>query len=109
MSKLPKIVYLGYRDLNLKRSPTMGNEEYGHFDSVKGIISISTGRHPHEEANTVLHEILHAMLNLSADPVTEKEEVEERLVTVLANQITELWRRNPDLIAYLDAKLGDTE
>ncbi len=109
MSKLPPLLYLGYRDIKLKRTGSLPPEEYGNWSPDKGQIAIATGKQPVEEANTVLHEVLHACLKLSADPITESEEKEERLVTVLANQLTEVWRRNPDLIAYLDARLGEEE
>lgn len=58
---------------------------------------------PVEAANTLLHEILHACWYTAQ---IQDEDKEERTITAFANQLTQVWRDNPAVIAWIGGALG---
>lgn len=73
-----------------------------HKDDLR--ITIKEGLHVQQEARVLLHEVLHAVH--TAGGIREldvKDNAEERLVDILAFQLTALIRHNPALVAYLQA------
>lgn len=104
----PKIVRLGYHDWKLRRSDALLPDDDGYCSFTRKEVTISKDQDSIEEANTILHEFLHAILQLGKLPITERDDSEEeQLVTVVANMLTELWIRNPELINYLNYLLGE--
>jgi hypothetical protein len=100
---LPKRISLGYRTFTVRKDRHLPSGELGQCQNDKGLILIAPGQLGDDEANTVLHELLHAALHLGH--VSLEDDKEEQVVTVLGNAITELWKRNPSLISYLQERL----
>ncbi len=75
---------------------------FGECDHPMGTIRIRADIDPIKMANTMLHEVLHACFYI-AD--LQDEDKEERTVTTLANQLSQVWRDNPALIDWLNATL----
>ena len=72
--------------------PDEGNVEYANHT-----IYIKPGRPPVEEMNTLIHELLHVIIHDRALMPGDLEEHEEKLVTGMADGLTELLIRNPML------------
>lgn len=112
----PSKVELGYRTfrLNLVDDVTTpgpdGSKDVSVFGScnlLDGIVEISKDQSSHEMVNTVLHEMLHAGFRLSGMQEDKAfAELEERVVITVANSITELMRRNPDLFKWMTGTLS---
>ena len=72
--------------------------ELGYYESDIHRIKLQKGQKWHEEANTLLHELLHAVwfcYNLGLD-----DDQEEKVVGTLANGLMELFARNPEVVKY---------
>lgn len=77
--------------------------EFGSFTASTLTIRVDETRDISKQANTLLHEILHAgwwIFNLD-----EEQEAEERAVTCVANFMSEIWRRNPQAVEWIDYAL----
>lgn len=119
MSKLPKKIKIGYADItiHLKEDTKWSKEHFGEYFSTTSEIHIAKGLSPIEEANTLLHEILHAaswISGLSVDGgVLNNDKKEEVVVSSFANLISQVIRDNSWLLPYLkrsllnDKKTGD--
>lgn len=88
------VIKLGYRTwrLLLTDTPDEGTVEYANHT-----VYIKPGRPPVEEMNTLIHELLHVVVHDRALMPGDLEEHEEKLVTGMANGLTELLLRNPVL------------
>lgn len=73
--------------------------EYGRVDLDKGVIRIDDPQPPLVVADTILHEILHAIWAERRLPNRTRE---ERAVTALAQGLTTVFRDNPGLLTYID-------
>lgn len=83
-------------------SSSKGESLLGQFDSNDWTIFVKNGQHPFEEADTVIHEILHAIYYvLRMDPEVDSDE--ESVVAKFASGITGVLAENPDLFPYLQA------
>lgn len=71
----------------------------GETKAEQQLIKLRPGQGPDYEADTVLHEAIHAML--SHAPIDLEHELEEKVCLVLAPALLDLLRRNPKLVAYL--------
>jgi hypothetical protein len=67
----------------------------GQIDEVKNLIEISDGMGAHEERETVLHEIVHAVAHQLGVKMPEKK------VRPMSCGIYEVLMNNPKLTAYL--------
>ena len=98
---MPKELCLGYLTIAVEYKAMEGAT--GQYDAHPPRIAIAPEQRIDQEANTLLHESLHAMWDHFSLPADE----EERCVTLLANGLTELIVRNPDLLKYLCRLNGD--
>lgn len=102
---IPKIVKIGALDYKIIESSLVHDlpEMYkmGEIDYTDSKIYIDTELHNRVKRNTLLHEIVHGMLNDSGHLV---ERDNEGLVSALAGQLHSLIRENPSLIEYIKAK-----
>jgi hypothetical protein len=102
---LPKSVRIGYRDYTIENwasNMAAGAHRYGECDKMNGIIRVDTQFGPVKAANTLLHEIMHACCDIGE---REDADNEERTVSVLAGTLTQVWRDNPDLVAFMSQAL----
>ena len=109
-----KKLRVGYSTITIKKQVgqfTKNNmtDNYGQYLSRESKIEIQPGLSDIDEANTLLHEILHASvwinsLNQLAQPL-EKDHDEELVVNNLANNLTQVFIDNKWLLPYLIEKL----
>lgn len=98
---MPDSVWLGYRSWDLRKK-AIGDD--GNTLYARQLILIDTGQRPDDEANTVIHELLHVVCHEDR-LFPGEDEKEEQVVTVMANRLCELWGRNPQLIRYIDDRM----
>ena len=105
---IPEKIKIGYRDYKLeewKQTVATANEAHGQFFSKEGIIGYTTDEKGVSHANTLLHEILHAIVYQWNLELEEKEE--EKLVNSLTNGLTTVFVDNPKLMDYLKEKIKE--
>jgi len=78
--------------------------EYGVCDNTKGTITIATGQDSFGEKDTLLHEIMHAILHQQGYHHAYK--LEESFVRPLATGIITVLQDNPALAKALIAKVA---
>jgi len=111
-------IKIGYRDIEIKHSkPDFITDHltdcYGIYDSRKGLIEIQDNLSSQKHLNTLLHEIMHAIidiggLNKSGAPL-EEEDDEEIVVHQVSNYFLGVCRDNPWLINYIKENLKKNE
>ena len=70
---MEKKIKIGYQDVVIEReAPTFQKQTdaYGEYDHRKNTITITNGLGPLDEANTLLHEILHGIASVSYTHLT---------------------------------------
>lgn len=102
----PKSVKLGYREIEIGSADLeweLKNRKcHGVFDRVKKEITYSKRLNdtPPELLNTIIHELVHAVLNMSGmEHIPDNQE--ESIVVAVSNGFTELCIRNPDLVDWV--------
>lgn len=116
--ELPTKVKVGYKDYLIHKMEQCDSTNTGNLAQVKTIIGdvyITPGYTAQETANTILHEVLHALfkvtcleeiLNSSSISPADKE---ESLITLLTNGLTGIIRDNPKLFPLLAKMLESHE
>ena len=109
-----KTVQIGYSDIDLKvQAPEFKKANmtdcYGQYTQRENIIDIQPGLSDIDEANTLIHEILHAAvwissLSQSGQPLQQTND-EEVVVNSLSNKLTQILIDNEWLLPYLTEKL----
>ena len=116
MSKLKTKIKIGYADIEIKLlskkgSPKWFKDHFGEYDSSKSQILINNNLTKIEEANTFIHELLHASIwisGLSAEGgVLEPKKREEIVVNTLANNLAQVFRDNKWVLPYLKKNLTE--
>jgi len=116
MSKLNTKIKIGYADIEIKllskkESPKWCKDHFGEYDSSKSQILINNNLTKIEEANTFIHELLHASIwisGLSAEGgVLEPKKREEIVVNTLANNLAQVFRDNKWVLPYLKKNLTE--
>lgn len=76
----------------------------GATDTTRQLIAVDPDLGPDQQADTVLHEILHAVMSLTGLASDLDDDTEEQVVFRLAGPLLDVLRRNPRLVAYLTMK-----
>lgn len=102
---LPSRIELGYMSILIEEVDEIDIPEdaIGIYHRAQNRIRIRKGLSRTERANTLVHELFHAIYKqyrLSTE-VDDAEEVEELVVNSMANGWIELLRRNPKLWEFL--------
>lgn len=102
MSKMPESVKVGYRDFKIEPWPSHEATTYGAdglCDKRNAIIRIRDDLEPQLKAETLIHELKHAAWDMAAlgDRATE-----EAAITSLSRYEAQIWRDNPELVAYIE-------
>ena len=75
------------------------------YDPEPNRITIKPGLHPDQEADTLLHELIHALTGstglTASGAVLEDSDTAEIVTAALAPALLDMLRRNPDLVTYL--------
>lgn len=93
--KLPDVVRVLGRDVPIVVSDDLLARAWGEYDFESQIVRIRAGQQPHFEADTVLHELIHAI-----DDVMQLN-MKERQVHCLASGLIALFKDNPTFFDYL--------
>jgi hypothetical protein len=109
---LEKKIKIGYQDVSVERDTTTFQKQsdaYGEYDHRKNTISIQEGLPPLDEANTLLHEIMHGVayinsLTQTGEPL-DTENKEEMVINTLTNGLAQVFRDNKWLLPYFMKKL----
>lgn len=106
-NKEVKIGYKKYKILNLDSVSARTNEINGQFFAQDGIIALSSTEDSVSHANTLLHEILHAIVYQWGIELDDKEE--EKICNTLANGLTTVFVDNPWLLPHIQKNLKGDE
>lgn len=103
--KLPRRWKIGYQtyDVHITES-NLADLSYGHTSPSMGMITLNGRSSTTQSANTIVHEVLHAIWDGQA---LGKNPDEERIVTALANGLTQVMRDNPQLIDAIQSLLSE--
>ena len=115
---LPNKVKVGYKDIKIKYvRPDYKKWEmtdcFGEYDYRQNVIHIQHDLCGQERANTIIHEIMHAAVQVSGlnqeKAALEKDEHEEAVVNQLTNVMMGVFRDNPWIVEMLKNDLDKTE
>ena len=101
-----KNIKIGYRDYKIKNLDSIVskcNEINGQFLASDGMIALSSTEDNISHANTLIHEILHAIVYQWGIELDDKEE--ERICNTIANGLTTVFVDNHSLLSYLQKQL----
>lgn len=98
------MVRVGYLDFVVESwKPAFASASYrlGECDRDNAVIRVRSDLGRQVKAEVFLHEVLHACYHigcLSGDD-------EEKIVSIFAKQLAQVWRDNPDMVEFLSASL----
>ena len=109
--ELEKTIKIGYQDITIERETSTFQKQtdsYGEYDHRKNTITVQNGLQPLDEANTMLHEIIHGVayvgsLTQTGQPL-DTESKEEVVVNALTNGLAQVFRDNKWLLPYFIKK-----
>ena len=108
---MEKKLKIGYQDIVIERETSTfqkQSDSYGEYDHRKNSISLQTGLSPLDEANTLLHEILHAVAYINSltqsDQPLDTENKEEIVINSMTNGLAQVFRDNKWLLQYFKDK-----
>jgi Zn-dependent peptidase ImmA (M78 family) len=109
MAKLPEDVLVSYSKYNIKSvSLEYANDNdsfLGMVDTDKNLIKIRNDLKGNELVNTLLHEFIHTC-NLHYGMKSEYgSDTEERFTECIANGLTDIIVRNPDIITWIEENI----
>lgn len=102
--KLPGIIYLGHRKIKVKEigARTANKDEiYGDFDVNKDLIRVDKTLTPEKKLNTLIHEIVHVLLDHFNAELKLKDE--EKVCEVLGSGLSDLLSQNPKVIKVINS------
>lgn len=120
MTAVPSPLVIGHRtyrvvvdDDVVDREQPDGADWQAFSDSTQQVIGIRPGAGPDDEADSVLHEVLHQCLRASGCwPARVRPgkhvDVEELVVAAMTGPLLRALRDNPRLVAYLVGGSGNT-
>jgi hypothetical protein len=107
---LPKKIKIGYSNYTIVQQSELVHgrgkkkeELMGLCESQQGRIQICSNQGKQEFANTVLHEVMHAICWSQGLKLNDK--VEEAVVTQLTNGLCTLFKDNPEFMLWLKKSL----
>ena len=110
--KIPERIKIGYQDVAIERETSTFSKQtdsYGEYDHRKNTITIQTQLSDLDEANTLLHEILHGIayihsLTVGGMPL-DKEDKEEIVINQMTNGLMEVFRDNKWLLDFFKDRI----
>jgi len=109
-------VKVGYAVLDIKEQAPQFKKSnmtdcYGQYTARENIIEVQPGLSDIDEANTVLHEIMHACVYISSlnteGQALSDDNNEEVVVNSLSNYLMQVFMDNKWLLPYLNKKILD--
>ena len=108
---MEKKIKIGDQDIVIERETSTFQKQpdcYGEYDHRKNTITIQNGLPPLDEANTLLHEILHGIAYINSLTQTgqplDSENKEEVVVNTMTNALAQVFRDNKWLLPYFKDK-----
>ena len=108
---MEKKIKVGYQDINIERETSTFQKQtdcYGEYEHRKNQITIQNGLGPLDEANTLLHEILHAVVYINSLTQTgqplDTENKEEVVINTITNGLAQVFRDNKWILPYFKEK-----
>ena len=108
---MEKKIKIGYQDIVIERETSTfqkQSDSYGEYDHRKNSITIQYGLSPLDEANTLLHEILHGIAYINSltqnDQPLDSENKEEVVINTMTNGLAQVFRDNKWLLPYCKYK-----
>jgi hypothetical protein len=111
-----KTLKVGYQDISINVAQPdfkkdMMTDCYGQYLQRDNVIQIQEGLTKLDEANTLLHEALHAIAYISGETgeggILQGDSKEERLINNFTNYLVQVLRDNKWLLPYLQKNLLD--
>jgi len=110
--KIPERIKIGYQDVAIERETSTFSKQtdsYGEYDHRKNSITIQTQLSDLDEADTLLHEILHGIayinsLTVSGMPL-DKEDKEEIVINQMTNGLMQVFRDNKWLLDFFKDRI----
>ena len=109
--RIPEKIKIGYQDVVIERETSTFSKQtdsYGEYDHRKNIITIQTQLSDLDEADTLLHEILHGIAYINSLTVggmpLDKEDKEEIVINQMTNGLMQVFRDNKWLLDFLKEK-----
>ena len=99
-----KNIKIGYRDYKIKNLDSIVskcNEINGQFLASDGMIALSSTEDNISHANTLIHEIVHLLLDHFNAGLKDKDE--EKVCEVLGSGLSDLFAQNPRLLKYINS------
>ena len=110
--KIPERIKIGYQDVAIERETSTFSKQtdsYGEYDHRKNTITIQTQLSDLDEANTLLHEILHGIVYINSLTVggqpLDKEDKEEVVINQMTNGLMQVFRDNKWLLNFFKEKI----
>lgn len=110
MSDLPKKIKVGWKNFDIKFVPTSHELEPGYSGLCKPMeqkIIVADILSPEKQANTLFHEILHAICN--EYNIFTDDDAEERAVICFANGLCLFMKDNPATLEWITKNLNQGE
>jgi len=105
--KLPPNVVIGYRDYKVEEMSDEGkNSHVGFHHGQTASIELNTEYPPTEVVCTFLHEIVHALFDVSGFSFKSQDD-EEDVTICLGNGLTQFFKSNPEVIKWILKTLAE--
>lgn len=97
----PSTLRIMGREFQVDYDAELDEEEgaVGYCYAPDSLIEIKDGQHPMEEADTILHETLHALFYLLDLGLSRSKE--EKIVRLLSTGLIQVFADNPEFLTYL--------
>ena len=103
MARRPKKITINETDYKVvTRSKKWGidKEAYGQITYSRKMIEIADGQTPQEYLDTVIHEVVHGIIEEYGVEMDRRKE--EKFVTQFSNSLTDVLKKNPNFVAWLN-------
>lgn len=98
---LPSVIKIGYQDIRVCEADFLDGEQ-GLYSADRSEIRLKQGIEGREALNTMLHEIMHAIVySYGMKHSFKDDEHEEKIVNALGNGLTEALMRNQTLAKWV--------
>ena len=100
IGEFPSFIDIGHRRYTIRtfdRRESDNEKRRGVIDEWAHTIRIWEDMRPSDAAETLIHEVLHACWR----NVPTSGDMEENVVEILAQNLAEVWRRNPHVIKWI--------
>lgn len=85
--------------INIERANGLGQDRIGSCDNINQIITADALQSPIEKADTILHEVLHAIVWTMKIQIEGDQE--EAVVSALATGLLGVFQDNPEFVRFL--------